>query len=186
MINERERGTRIVHENDIGSVISTGRRIKRIATGNLTGCTALALVLEKGPVKEAYIQHFNRPRKELGKIMLKQFVDSRQAVSYDRSRAVILAPGTSANRWHPLMHSIHRPYHPEEAEELDEILTHLPSSQHDTRIVAYPNILRVPHSVLVELPRHREVSITVSRAGVPTEIPLSAAGVTAEVTQPVV
>lgn len=90
---EANRGTQLVGFSNSDSVRARSNETKRVATGGLTGCMAVAAVIETPRWREAHIQHYRtyqESRLTVG--CLRTYLESLDDTEIVAARMVIMAP----------------------------------------------------------------------------------------------
>lgn len=96
MQEEAGRGTTIVHTLGHEAVTAAYNETRRIATGALAGCTAVAVVLEYDGIRKAYMQHMPPTRNQEGLALLDRFLQGEPMEAVHSSRAVVMTPAVES------------------------------------------------------------------------------------------
>lgn len=98
MQEEAKRGTHIVHWPRKKEIVVPDHETQRIATGALTGCTAVAAVLQFDDFRKGYMQHMPPARNKMGVDLLRRFLTDERNTGWADSRIVIASPQVGSTR----------------------------------------------------------------------------------------
>lgn len=98
MQKEAERGTHIVHWPRRKEIVVPNHETQRIATGAMTGCTAVAAVLQFDGIRKGYMQHMPPTHNEMGVDLLRRFLTDESNTGWTDSRIVIASPQVGSTR----------------------------------------------------------------------------------------
>ena len=90
---EAARGTKMVGWDDSGTVRACNGETSRIVTGRMTGCNAVATVVERPGLAEARIQHHYSGQISFAAESLRQYLEDARSFGFETGQAVVVAPG---------------------------------------------------------------------------------------------
>lgn len=160
---EADRGTVIVPTIGREVVSAAYSETRRIATGGLTGCTAVAAVLEFDDKREAYLQHMPQTRNDEAVDYLERYLGGADLGGVNKSRAVIMTPAVGKRGLYAVSKSWAESNWGRMAREgLVEAAVNILGSEADTQMIEYPWAEGQYNQMLVELLNTGESTIYVN------------------------
>lgn len=160
---EAARGTQIVHMKRDRVITAPYHETKRIATGALTGCTAVAAVLQYEGLRKGYMQHMPPARIARAVELLLGFLTDEDNRGWADSRVVIATPGIRPQKTR--RHGISNSYLDSDRGKLvrDRLIDAATTGQiprDDVQLEIYTDLMRY-HNIMLELHETGENHISI-------------------------